>query len=106
MLETRARQSAPVAVGRRIAFPGNTQPKIRVAVGNDPAQRWKLVVRFAGRVIFEQEINSQTQPGHWKQLEIPAEELAAQEGWLVVDCQTIGGDPQCDVFWKKVEIAF
>ncbi len=101
----RFRNSGPIVLGREITFPARGRPQLRLRFGNEPAQPWKLEVRFRGDVVWSQEINPDSHPQSWKNFAIDLSQLAGREGWLTVRAYLPkGGD--APAYWKSLELVF
>src|SRR5204863_9621316 len=69
VLGLRATAISPVAFSRQITLPADGKPRLRIRVGNDPGQNWKLVVAFGDKQLHAVEITDATHPDRYKQLE-------------------------------------
>jgi len=73
-------------------------------VGNEPYKQWRLEARLNGNPIYEHEFTAQSDPQHWKSVEIDLSSAAGQSGWLVIEGSFKRGGDYVEVFWKKLEI--
>ncbi len=104
-LGVRARRQAPAALGRRLALPPDSSPKLRVRVGNDPSQAWSLEVRMNDALVAARTFTAQTDPEPWKQFELDLRPAAGKSGWLTILAAPAENRDTVDVFWKQLEIA-
>lgn len=100
----RSSQDIPVVWGRMLRIPQSGTAKLRLRVANDAQQIWKLRVKLGDELIWESELNDQTQPDRWKQFDVDLSQLAGRQGWLTVTCQHEAGGDQRKVFWKLLEV--
>ena len=96
--------AGPIVLGRQIAIPAMGRPRLRLRLGTDGGQTWKLEARHGQQVLKAEEIKDQTHPDRWKTLEIDLTPAASQTGWLTIRLQSAGGD---HVLWlKSAEVVF
>jgi outer membrane protein assembly factor BamB len=106
VLGLRTNGAWPVALGRFVAIPAGVKPRLRLRVGNDPGQNWKLEVRFGDAVLHAVDIIDQTHPDRWKMIEVDLSSLAGQSGMLVVSGRFVSGGDQTATYWKALEVVF
>ena len=104
VLATRCKYDTPVIFARKLSVPKGGKPRLRLMVGNEPYQQWRLEARLNGNPIHEHEFTAQSDPQHWKSVEIDLSTAAGQNGWLVIEGNFKGGGKYVEVFWKKLEI--
>jgi outer membrane protein assembly factor BamB len=106
VLGLRATAQSPVVFARQISLPAGGKPRLRIRVGNDPGQNWKLAVAFGDRQLHVVDITDATHPDRYKQLEIDLSPIAGQSGNLVVQSQFVSTGDATALFWKALEILF
>ncbi len=106
VLATRSRHDTPVTFARKLSVPEGGKPLLRLMVGNEPSQHWQLEVRLNGNPVHTHEFTAQSDPQHWKPVEIDLSPVASQSGWLVVEGKFKHGSDHTAIFWKKIEIVF
>lgn len=106
VLVTRSKYDTPVVFARKLSVPAGGKPQLRLMVGNEPGQHWQLDVRLKGKPVHTQEFTAQSDPQHWKSVEIDISPVAGQSGWLVVEGKFKHGGDHAAIFWKKIEIVF
>jgi outer membrane protein assembly factor BamB len=95
---------APIVLGREITLPTMGRPRLRVRLGNDAGQIWKLEVRHGEQLLRAEEIKDETHQDRWKTIEIDLAPAAGKTGWLTVRLQCANGD---NVLWLKgAEVVF
>jgi hypothetical protein len=95
---------APIVLARQITLPAMGRPRLRVRLGGDPGQTWKLEVRHGEQSLKQEEIKDQTHPDRWKTIEIDLSPAAGNSGWLTLRLQSTSGD---HVLWLKgAEVVF
>ncbi len=99
---TRSTPTAPVVLGRKIAFPKGQKPKLKIEVGNEPNQNWKLEVVFRGKVVATKDFEHSKSPGVWESFTIPLEDVGGKEGYLLLRASS----PSANLYWQKIEIVF
>lgn len=82
----------PVVLARQVTIPKQGNPRLRLRIGNDPAQIWKLEVRHGTQVVSSEELTDAKFPDRWKILEIDLSSIAGKPGWLSVRAQSTNGD--------------
>ncbi|MFN0018149.1 MAG: PQQ-binding-like beta-propeller repeat protein [Pirellulaceae bacterium] len=106
VLGLRATAISPVVFSRQITLPGGGKPRLRIRVGNDPGQNWKLLVSFGDKQLHAVDITDATHPDRYKQLEIDLSPVAGQSGNLVVQAQFVSTGDATALFWKALEVLF
>lgn len=106
VLATRSKNDTPVIFARKLGVPEGGKPLLRLMVGNEPSQHWQLEVRLNGNPVHTHEFTAQSDPQHWKSLEIDLSPVAGQSGWLVIEGRFKQGGEYTAIFWKKIEIVF
>ncbi len=106
VLGLRATAQSPVVFARHISLPAGGKPRLRIRVGNDPGQNWKLAVSFGDKALHAVDITDATHPDRYKQLEIDLSPVAGQSGNLVVQAQFVSTGDATALFWKALEILF
>jgi hypothetical protein len=102
----RATAQSPVVFARQISLPAGGKPRLRIRVGNDPGQNWKLTVAFGNKELHAVDITDKTHPDRYKQLEIDMSPVAGQSGTLVVQAQFVSTGDATALFWKALEVVF
>jgi hypothetical protein len=96
--------AAPIVLGREITLPAMGRPRLRIRLGTDGGQTWKLEARHGEQVLRSEEIKDQTHPDRWKTIEIDLAPAAGNSGWLTIRLQSTNGD---HVLWLKgAEVVF
>lgn len=86
----------------RYQFAAETKPQLRLRVGNQPGQKWKLTVLAANQVLLEQVIEDAGGQNGWHDLTVDLSRLAGQTGSLrIVQSSLKNG---ADALWKRAEI--
>lgn len=106
VVATRSKYDTPVAFARKLSVPEGGKPLLRLLVGNEPSQHWQLEVRLNGTPVHTHDFTAQSDPQHWKSVEIDLSPVAGQTGWLVVEGKFMQGGDHAAIFWKKIEIVF
>lgn len=106
VLATRSKHDTPVTIARKLSVPEGGKPLLRLMVGNEPGQHWQLEVRLNGNPVHTHEFTAQSDPQHWKSVEIDLSPVAGQSGWLVVEGKFKQGGDHAAIFWKRIEIVF
>lgn len=106
VLGLRATAQSPVVFARQIALPAGSKPRLRIRVGNDPGQNWKLTAAFGDKELHAVNITDATHPDRYKQLEIDLSPVAGQSGTLVVQAQFVSTGDASALFWKALEVLF
>jgi hypothetical protein len=101
---TRCRGGLPVVLTRKISIPQEGQTKLRLAVGNEPGQEWKLQVRLGGQEVFSKEVTAKADPQPWKTLEVDLTAQAGQSGWLTIEAHFLRNGDHADLFWDTLEL--
>ena len=83
-------------------FLGNGKPTLRLRVGNQPGQKWKLTVRTVGRVLLEQVIEDAGSTNGWRDIIVDLSPISDQNVTLHLIQTAIDG--AADALWKKAEI--
>jgi hypothetical protein len=100
----RSTGSAPVVLAREINLPATGRPRLRIRVGNDGGQVWKLEVRHGEQLLKAKEIKDETHPGRWKTIEVDLAPAAGKNGWLTARLQSTSGDHV--LWWSLAEVVF
>ena len=81
------------------------RPRLRLRLGNDAGQVWKLEARHGEQVLKTEEIKDETHKDRWKTIEIDLAPAAGKSGWLTVRAaKSTNGD---HVLWLKgAEVVF
>ena len=106
VLGLRATALSPVVFARQLTLPAGGKPRLRIRVGNDPGQNWKLLVFFGNQQLHAVDITDATHPDRYKQLEIDLTPVAGQSGNLVVESRFVSTGDATAMFWKALEILF
>ena len=106
VLGLRATAQSPVVFARQIALPAGGKPRLRIRVGNDPGQNWKLTVSLGGKELHAVDITDAAHPDRYKQLEVDLSSVAGQSGNLVVQAQFVSTGDATALFWKALEVVF
>ena len=106
VLGLRATAQSPVVFARQLTLPTGGKPRVRIRVGNDPGQNWKLRVFFGDKQLHSVDITDATHPDRYKQLEVDLSPVAGQSGNLVLEAQFVSTGDATAVFWKALEILF
>ncbi len=106
VLGLRATAQSPVVFARQLTLPAGGKPRLRIRVGNDPGQNWKLLAAFGDKQLHTVDITDATYPDRYKQLEIDLSPVAGQSGTLVVQAQFVSTGDASALFWKALEILF
>ena len=106
VLGLRATAQSPVVFARQISLPAGSKPRLRIRVGNDPGQNWKLTISFGDKQLHAVDITDKTHPDRYKQLEIDLSPVAGQSGTLVVQAQFVSTGDATALFWKALEVVF
>jgi hypothetical protein len=106
VLGLRATAQSPVVFARQLTLPAGGKPRLRIRVGNDPGQNWKLRVSFGDKQLHLVDITDATHPDRYKQLEIDLSPVAGQSGNLVLEAQFVSTGDATALFWKALEILF
>jgi len=106
VLATRSKYDTPVIFARKLSVPEGGKPLLRLMVGNEPGQHWQLDVRLNGTPVHTHEFTAQSDPQHWKSVEIDLSPVTGQSGWLVVEGKFKQGGDHAAIFWKRIEIVF
>jgi outer membrane protein assembly factor BamB len=106
VLGLRATAQSPAVFARQISLPAGGKPRLRIRVGNDPGQNWKLTVAFGNKELHAVDITDKTHPDRYKQLEIDLSPVAGQSGTLVVQAQFVSTGDATALFWKALEVVF
>ena len=83
-------------------FLGNGKPTLRLRVGNQPGQKWKLTVRTVGRVLLEQVVEDAGSTNSWRDVIVDLSPVSDQNVTLHLIQTAIDG--AADALWKKAEI--
>jgi hypothetical protein len=89
---------SPIVLAREITLPAMGRPRLRLRLGTDGGQVWKLDVRHGEQVLQADEIKDETHPDRWKTLEVDLTPAAGQSGWLSVRLTCANGD---HALWLK-----
>jgi hypothetical protein len=95
-----------VVFARQISLPAGGKPRLRIRVGNDPGQNWKLTAAFGDKQLHAVAIADATHPDRYKQLEIDLSPVAGQSGNLVVQAEFVSTGDATALFWKALEVLF
>ncbi|MCY2991946.1 MAG: PQQ-binding-like beta-propeller repeat protein [Planctomycetota bacterium] len=101
---TRCRSGLPIILTRRISIPQEGQTKLRLSVGNEPGQEWKLQVRLGEQDVFSKEVTATADPQPWKTLEVDLTGQAGQSGWLTIEAHFLRNGDHADLFWDTLEL--
>jgi hypothetical protein len=105
VLNTIGSAGHPVRLARQVKLPAGGHPKLALRVANDPAGKWKLDVRVAGKTLLEQTVDQAATGGQWKNLEVDLSPYAGTTVWLIVR-QIDEGGPQPFAKWKRLDVVF
>jgi outer membrane protein assembly factor BamB len=95
---------APIVLAREISLPAMGRPRLRLRMGTDGGQVWKLEARHGDQLLKTEEIKDETHPDRWKTIEIDLSLAAGKTGWLSVKLTCANGD---HVLWlKSAEIVY
>jgi hypothetical protein len=89
---------APILLAREITLPAMGRPRLRLRMGTDGGQVWKLEVRHGEQVLKSEEIKDETHPDRWKTIEVDLSPAIGKSGWLAVKLTCANGD---NVLWLK-----
>jgi hypothetical protein len=106
VLGLRATAQSPVVFARQVTLPAGSKPRLRIRVGNDPGQNWKLTAAFGDKELQAVNLTDATHPDRYKQLEIDLSSVAGQTGTLVVQAQFVSTGDATALFFKALEILF
>jgi hypothetical protein len=106
VLGLRANAQSPVVFVRNIALPAGGKPRLRIRVGSDPGQNWKLTVSMGDKQLHQVDITDATYPDRYKQLEVDLSSVSGQCGNLVVQAQFVSTGDATALFWKALEVVF
>ncbi|HZN33838.1 MAG TPA: PQQ-binding-like beta-propeller repeat protein, partial [Pirellulaceae bacterium] len=104
VLGLRASGAWPVVLARELTIPKQGRPRLRLKLGNDGGQLWKLEVRHGERLLKTEEFKDETHKDRWKTLEIDLTPAAGHAGWLTIDARSANGDHV--LWWKDAEVLF
>lgn len=106
VLGVRARYGSSAIWCRKVAIPKYGKPKLRIEVGNEPAESWRLVVRHGGQEVSREEITAGKHSGHWKTFDLDLTPRCGTEGWLIIEADYLHGGKHADLFWNRIELVF
>jgi hypothetical protein len=95
---------SPIVLAREITLPAMGRPRLRLRLGTDGGQVWKLDVRHGEQVLQADEIKDETHPDRWKTLEVDLTPAAGQSGWLSVRLTCANGDHA--IWLKAAEVVY
>ena len=104
VLGVRSTGATPIILAREIKLPAMDRPRLRLRLGNDAGQVWKLEVRLGEQVLKTEEIKDETHKDRWKTIEADLSPAAGQAGWLTIRLQSTNGDHVA--WWKAAEVVF
>jgi outer membrane protein assembly factor BamB len=101
---TRCRPNQPVLLARKMNIPTSGLTKLRMAVGNEPAQEWQLQVRVGGQAVFSKDLTAAADSQPWKTIEVDLSSHAGQTAWLTVEAHFLRGGDQVNLYWETLEL--
>jgi outer membrane protein assembly factor BamB len=105
VLVTRSRPGTPIVLTRQIAVPPEGRATLRITVGNEPSQQWKLTVRLDSRPALVKEITPTAHAQPWKTIDVDLCSVAGYSGWLIVEAQHLQGGDYAELCWKELAVA-
>ncbi len=87
----------------RISLDSGRKQRLNVRVGNQPGQKWKLILRSMTRLIYEQDIEDAGSVNGWRDVSIDLSPLAGQNVPLQL-IQTSANNTAAEALLKRVEL--
>ena len=88
---------------RRLRLIAGQKPSLRLRVGNQPGQKWKLTVRTARQILMNQEIEDANGTNGWRDVTIDLSPLSGQDVSVYLIQATVA-DAAADALWKRAEL--
>lgn len=101
---TCATPGRPACFLRYVNLPAGQAAKLRLQVGQEGGQPWRLEVRGGGRTLLSEDVSPTAAPQGWLTKEVDLSPLAGGPAWIAVLQKSTGKPPQAMAFWKQLEI--
>lgn len=102
VLATLAAPDRPLVFSREVSLAAGSGARLLLRVGHDAADKWKIRVRAAGRVLLAEPVDAGSVDRNWGRFEVDLSEFAGQSIRLVVE--QIAVDRPAWGYWKQLEI--
>ena len=86
----------------RVRFLAGRKHTLRLRVGNQPGQKWKLTLRTANRILLDRDIEDADGNNGWRDVSVDLNSLAGQDVSLYL-IQSTPNDAAVDALWKRAE---
>lgn len=87
----------------RVDLVAGRKHALRLRVGNQPGQKWKLVIRASSRLLLEQDIEDAGSQNGWRDVSVDLSGLAGQSTSLRLIQSSIN-QAAADSLWKRAEL--
>jgi hypothetical protein len=103
ILTTQAKRQEEFRLARSWSVPANGRPHLRMVVGHQPGESWRLVVRVNEHRVFDELVGAGTAANGWRDVSVPLANWSGQSP-LVQVVQFAGDSKTATGLWQRLDL--